>query len=57
MQELTLEQMELVEGGGFWKGVTCGFTAAATVAALLSPDPISKLGLYSLGMGWAACFV
>lgn len=57
MQELTLEQMELLEGGGlFWKGFICGLTGAATVAAILSPDPISKFGVYSLAMGWAACF-
>ncbi len=55
MQELTPEQMEVLEGGGFWKGVTCGLTGAATVAAFLSPDPISKFAAYSLLMGWGAC--
>ena len=57
MQELTLEQMEQLEGGGFWRGVTCGLTGAATVAAFLSPDPISKFAVYSLAMGWAACLI
>ena len=55
MQELTIEQMELLEGAGFWKGFVCGLTGAATVAALLSPDPVSKFTIYALASGWATC--
>lgn len=56
MEVLTLEQAQQIEGGGFWRGFVCGLTGVATVAVLLSPEPISKLTLYSLSMGWAACF-
>ena len=55
MQELTIEQMELLEGEGFWKGFVCGITGAATIAVLLSPDPVSKFALYGLATGWATC--
>ena len=56
MQVLTLEQAQQLEGGGFWHGFLCGLTAAATIAAIASPEPISKLGIYSLAAGWAGCF-
>ncbi len=56
MQVLTLEQAQQLEGGGFWRGFVCGLTAVATIAAFVSPDPISKLGLYSLATGWGTCF-
>jgi len=55
MQVLTLEQAQQLEGGGFWRGFVCGLTGVATIAAIISPDPISKLAVYSLATGWAAC--
>ncbi len=55
MQVLTLEQAQQLEGGGFWHGFICGLTGVATLAAIMSPEPISKLALYSLATGWAAC--
>jgi undecaprenyl pyrophosphate phosphatase UppP len=56
MQVLTLDQAQQLEGGGFWRGFICGFTAVATFAAITSPDPISKFAVYGLVMGWSACF-
>lgn len=56
MRTLTLEQAQQIEGGGFWRGFVCGLTGIATVAAIVSPDPVSKLALFSLATGWAACF-
>ena len=55
MQVLTPEQAQQLEGGGFWHGFVCGLTAVATAAVIASPDPISKLALFSLATGWAAC--
>lgn len=55
MHVLTLEQAQQLEGGGFWHGFICGLTGVATLAAIMSPEPISKLALYSLATGWAAC--
>lgn len=55
MQALTIQQMERLEGEGFWGGVLCGLTGAATVAVMLSPEPVSKFALFSLASGWAAC--
>ncbi len=57
MQVLTLEQAQQLEGGGFWHGFVCGLTAVATIAVIVSPDPISKFAFYSLATGWGACFV
>ena len=56
MQVLTLEQAQQLEGGGFWHGFICGLTGVATIAAIASPEPVSKLALFSLASGWAACF-
>ncbi len=56
MQVLTLEQAQQLEGGGFWRGFVCGLTAVATIAAIASPDPISKFAVYGLTTGWVACF-
>ncbi len=55
MQVLTLEQAQQLEGGGFWRGFVCGLTAVATVAAIVSPDPISKFAVYGLATSWATC--
>ncbi|MCH7473629.1 MAG: hypothetical protein IIA27_03065 [Gemmatimonadetes bacterium] len=55
MQVLTLEQAQRLEGGGFWHGFVCGLTGIATVAAIVSPDPVSKLAFFSLATAWAAC--
>ncbi len=55
MQVLTLEQAQQLEGGGFWRGFVCGLTGVATIAAFVSPDPISKFAIYGLATGWAAC--
>ena len=57
MQTLTLEQAQQIEGGGFgfWRGFVCGLTGIATVAAIVSPDPVSKLAFFSLATAWAAC--
>jgi len=56
VQVLTLEQAQQLEGGGFWRGFVCGLTAVATIAAIVSPDPISKVAVYGLAMGWGTCF-
>ncbi len=56
MQVLTPEQAQQLEGGGFWHGFVCGLTAVATIAAISSPEPMSKFALYGLAMGWGACF-
>ncbi len=56
MHVLTLEQAQQIEGGGFWHGFICGLTGVAAIAALISPEPVSKFGLFSLASGWAACF-
>ncbi|MCH8936719.1 MAG: hypothetical protein IIB90_13420 [Gemmatimonadetes bacterium] len=55
MQVLTLEQAQQLEGGGFWHGFICGLTGVATIAAIMSPEPVSKFAVFSLAMGWAAC--
>ncbi len=55
MQVLTLEQAQQIEGGGFWRGFICGLTGIATIAAITSPDPVSKLAVASLATSWAAC--
>ena len=55
MQALTIQQMERLEGEGFWRGFVCGLTGVATIAVLLSPEPASKFALFSLASGWAAC--
>ena len=55
MQTLTIQQMERLEGEGFWQGVVCGLTGAATLAVILSPEPVSKFALFSLASGWASC--
>ncbi len=55
MKVLTLERAQQLEGGGFWHGFICGLTGVVTVAVLMSPEPISKLALYGLATGWAAC--
>ena len=55
MQVLTLEQAQQLEGGGFWRGFICGLTGIATVAAIVSPDPVSKLAMAALATSWAAC--
>ena len=55
MQELTIEQMEVLAGEGFWRGVLCGATAGALLWALTSPEPLSKMAVYSLAAGVAGC--
>ncbi len=55
MQVLTLEQAQQLEGGGFWHGFVCGLTAVGTIAAIVSPDPVSKLAVAALATSWAAC--
>ena len=55
MQVLTLEQAQQLEGGGFWRGFVCGLTGIATVAAIVSPDPVSKFAVAALATSWAAC--
>ena len=55
MQALTIQQMERLEGEGFWGGFVCGLTAVGTLAVMLSPEPASKFALFSLASGWASC--
>ncbi len=55
MQVLTLEQAQQLEGGGFWRGFICGLTGVATIAAIASPDPVSKLAVAALATSWATC--
>ena len=55
MQTLTFEQAQQLEGGGFWRGFICGLTAVAIVAAIASPEPISKFAISSLWIGAATC--
>jgi len=55
MHVLTLEQAQQLEGGGFWHGFICGVTAVATIAAIVSPEPISKFAVAGLAASWGAC--
>lgn len=56
MQTLTAEQMMGVDGFGFWEGFACGAGVIGSIAATISPDPLSKAALWSLYSGTiAAC--
>jgi len=50
MKELTLEQMQSVEAGGFWAGFACG---VAVGLAVMAPSPISVLAAVAT-CGWAS---
>ena len=54
MKTLSDVEMSHVEGGGFWEGVACGAGIVGSFAATLSPDPLSKLALWTLYSGTAA---
>ena len=56
MKPLSDAAMSRVEGGGFWQGFACGAGIVGSIAASLSPDPVSKLALWGLYSGTvAAC--
>ena len=56
MKPLSDAAMSRVEGGGFWEGFACGAGIVGSIAASISPDPVSKITLWSLYSGTvAAC--
>ena len=50
MKTLNAMQLRQYDGEGFWDGLICGASAGYIVFALLSPDPLSKLGLARAGV-------
>ena len=48
MRALCDAEMVGVEAGGFWEGFACGSGIASSVFATFSPEPISKLAIWSL---------
>jgi len=55
MKQLALSQMEVLEGGGFWSGFTCGLTVltiGVTGAAVLAAT--GPLGAVAIASGGAA---
>lgn len=58
MQTLTMERMQALEGGSwgaFFTGLSCGATAVGAIAAVISPDPLTKMGAHALIMGTITC--
>lgn len=51
MRELTTEQLNAIDGAGFVDGLACGFTLAAAAYVTFSPDPLTKLAIYSAYTG------
>jgi hypothetical protein len=43
MTPLNESQLQEVDGAGFWDGFLCGATTSLAIAAMLSPEPVSKL--------------
>ena len=48
MKPLSDAAMSQIEGGGFWEGFACGAGIVASIAATLSPEPMSKITLWSI---------
>lgn len=56
MRELTIEQMQTIDGAGFWEGFLCGAGIMGSIAVTISPEPVSKLTAYGVYTGTlAAC--
>ena len=47
MTALTASQMRAIDGEGFWEGFACGASTAIAVGLTLSPEPVSKIGLWT----------
>ncbi len=47
MRELTMDQMQAIDGEGFWGGVACGLGLAA--ALVYWSTPIGRVGAIALG--------
>lgn len=50
MKALSLEQMQMVEGGGFWAGFACGVSVGV---AVLDPTKLTVLMAVAT-CGWAS---
>jgi energy-converting hydrogenase Eha subunit C len=56
MRPMSRAQMTKVEGGGFWDGFACGGGIVTSIAVALSPEPLSKITMWSVWSGtWVAC--
>lgn len=53
--ELSVVEMEQVEGGDFWSGLGCGLGALTSFYTLVSPEPFSKLALLGYGGTLISC--
>ena len=53
MYELTIDQMAEIDGEGFWEGFLCGAGIVGSIAATFSPDPMSKVALWTIYSGTA----
>ena len=45
MRELTMQEMQSVEGSGFLSGFTCGLALTGAFVLMVSPEPFSKVAL------------
>lgn len=62
MKQITLNQMEMVEGGmTATQGVMCGLTVVgwglSLASLIMAPNPISAIGYSVSTAGLASCFV
>lgn len=56
MRPMSHAEMIALEGGDFWQGFLCGAGLITSAAMILSPEPVSKLTLWSVIFGTAgAC--
>jgi hypothetical protein len=59
MRELSIEKMEMVNGGGLWEDVTIGLACGATIVLLATPAAAGAIltwnfcavGLIGYGLG------
>lgn len=49
MEAMGRQEMSAVEGEGFLGGAACGLGLVAAFAAVVSPDPLSKVSLLTYG--------
>ena len=54
MRSMTANEMQSVNGGGFWSGFLCGGLLVLTVGEAVSPEPVSKFAFGELVVGTAA---
>lgn len=55
MRELTMQEMEGIEGAGFWSGFGCGMAAVTAFVMFVSPEPFSKVALLGYAGTVARC--